>query len=91
MKTIQTYLQQALKKAGTQGKLALVLGIGQQAISSYLLGKRIPDDREAITLAKYLRKRPGLFLVLCQVERNKEELVKTQWKELAEMITYLGI
>lgn len=64
--------------------LAKVLGVTQQAVSSYRAGNSKISDDVALTVAEILQLEPMQVIALANAERAKTEAQKARWMGLVE-------
>lgn len=64
--------------------LAKVLGITQQAVSSYRAGNSKISDDVALTVAEILQLNPLQVIALANAERAKTEAQKARWLDVME-------
>lgn len=64
--------------------LAKVLGISQQAVSSYRAGRSRIDDDVALTVAEVLEIHPMQVIAAANAERAKTPEAKARWESLME-------
>ena len=78
--TICKLIDEAVRKAGSQGNLAKKLDIKyQNRFGDYKAGRRVPDDLLIGQLAQYLGYDPIEMIMLCKAETDKEKA--TLWLE----------
>lgn len=88
MRTINQVLDkaQAVQKVKSDYKLGLCLGIGASSISSYRLGKSLPDEKAVEKLAAAIGEEPDLLLVEMQAQRAKDAAARRMWEHLAKRL-----
>ncbi|MGZ3319664.1 MAG: helix-turn-helix domain-containing protein [Xanthobacteraceae bacterium] len=64
--------------------LAKVLGVTQQAVSSYRSGNSKISDDVALTVAEILHLEPMHVIALANAERAKTEAQKARWLDIVE-------
>lgn len=70
---LQSLIRQAETKAGSQIKLADILGVQRPRLADYKAGRRVPDDILIGRLADYLGINPIDTILLCKLETEDEE------------------
>ena len=88
MRTINQVLDRAqtVQKVRSDYKLGLCLGIGASSISSYRLGKSLPDEKACQKLATAIGEKPDLLLVEMQAQRSKDDETRALWSSIANRL-----
>lgn len=88
MRTIDQVLDRAreVQKVPSDYKLALCLGIGQTALSSYRNKRSLPDEKACSKLAAAIGEEPDLLLVEMQAHRAKDDETRALWTRLAKRL-----
>lgn len=88
MRTILEVLDQAKRALNITSdyRLAIMLGIGESALSNYRQGRSLPDEKAAAKLAAAMGEKPDLLLVEIQAQRVKDLESKAMWMNLAKRL-----
>lgn len=84
MRTIQQVLDaaRAAQKVQSDYKLSMVTGIREGTLSSYRLGKTLPDEKHCVKLAEALGEDSGFLILEMQANRARDPLVKSLYENL---------
>lgn len=85
MKPISRYLDDAIdeRKANSDSDIARKIGATRAAVSSWRVGRRAPDDDQAVALAELLGIEPGEILAECGAARAKKPETRKAWERVA--------
>lgn len=67
------------------------LGIPQQTISSWRVGRTFPTEVHAIRLAQALEIPPAMVLVISAADRTSDADARAQWKKIVREIGRTGV
>lgn len=93
MKKISMYLDELIE-AGTvknDSETARRIGVTRAAVSDWRVGRRAPDDDQAVKLADLLRKDAGELLAECGAARAKSPETRRAWERIAARMAGYGI
>lgn len=88
MRTIIDVLDRAkqVQKVKSDYKLSLCIGIGESSLSSYRLGKNLPDEINCSKLAQAMGEDPALLTVEMQAQRAKTPEARQIWVSIAQRL-----
>lgn len=93
MKKISMYLDELIE-AGTvknDSETARRIGVTRAAVSDWRVGRRAPDDDQAVKLAELLGKDAGELLAECGAARAKSPETRRAWEIVAARMAGYGI
>ena len=88
MKTTIEFLDELKARKGgiSDYAVAKILGVTQQTISKYRVGKDYLGDSTAIRVAELLEINPAIVVSAVHAERSKSEQEKAVWREIFEKL-----
>lgn len=88
MKTTIEFLDElkARKGGASDYAIAKILGVTQQTISRYRVGKDYLGDSTAIRVAELLEIRPAIIISAVHAERAKSDQEKAVWRDIFEKL-----
>lgn len=88
MKTTIEFLDELKARKGgiSDYAVAKILGVTQQTISKYRVGKDYLGDSTAIRVAQLLEIDPAIIIASVHAERSKSEQEKAVWREIFEKL-----
>lgn len=93
MKPISRYLDDAIDSglSKNDSETARKIGVTRAAVSDWRVGRRAPDDDQAVKLAELLGKDPGELLAECGAARAKTPETRRAWERVAARMAASGI
>lgn len=88
MKTTIAFIDELKARKGgiSDYAVAKILGVTQQTISKYRVGKDYLGDSTAIRVAELLEIEPAIIIASVHAERAKSESEKAVWREILEKL-----
>lgn len=85
MKPISRYLDEAIDTglSKNDSETARKIGVTRAAVSDWRVGRRAPDDDQAVKLADLLGKDAGEILAECGAARAKSPETRRAWERIA--------
>ena len=83
MDTLDKLLDTLSERAGSDRKIAPMLGVAFATISAWRTRRAFPEDDQAVKLAELLKMPDEYVLAVVRSERTKSERAKKAWRRIA--------